>query len=126
MIIKIDFESEIPIYSQIKNQIVDGIASGNLTEGESLPSVRQFAKDIGVNMHTVNKAYLLLKNNGFVAIHKRKGVIVNPLDLIRDTEFIKKVPDIIKPIIAEAYCRGISEDEFISKCKKIYLAFNKG
>ncbi len=57
MFIKIDFESEIPIYIQIKDQIIEGIASGYLDEGESLPSVRQFAKDIGVNMHTVKKAY---------------------------------------------------------------------
>jgi GntR family transcriptional regulator len=126
MIIKIDFESEIPIYAQIKNQIVDGIASGNLTEGESLPSVRQFAKDIGVNMHTVNKAYSLLKNDGFVTVHKRKGVIVNRLDQIRNPSFIKEIPNIIKPVIAEAYCRGINEEEFLDKCKKIFLAFNRG
>jgi len=126
MFIKIDFESEIPIYAQIKNQIVNGIASGNLTEGESLPSVRQFAKDIGVNMHTVNKAYLLLKNDGFVTVHKRKGVVVNRFDQIHDADFLKKIPNIIKPVIAEAYCRGINEEEFIEKCKKIFLAFNKG
>lgn len=126
MFIKIDFESEIPIYIQIKDQIIEGIALNYLDEGESLPSVRQFAKDIGVNMHTVNKAYSILKNEGFVTVHKRRGVIVNRLDQIRNPTFIKKIPDIIKPVIAEAYCRGINEEEFIKKCKKIYLAFNKG
>ena len=74
MLIKItNFRSEIPIYAQIKNQIVEGIASGILPEGESLPSVRQFAVDMGINMHTVNKAYSILKRDGFVIIHKRKG-----------------------------------------------------
>ena len=126
MLIKIDFESEIPIYMQIKDQIIEGIALGYLAEGESLPSVRQFAKDIGVNMHTVNKAYSLLKNDGFVTVHKRKGVVVNRFDQIRDPNFIKEIPNIIKPVIAEAHCRGISEKDFIDKCKKIYLAFNKG
>ncbi len=62
MILKIDFDSDIPIYVQIKNQVVEGIARGELEEGEELPSVRGLADDIGVNMHTVNKAYSLLKD----------------------------------------------------------------
>ncbi len=126
MIIKIDFESEVPIYVQIKDQIVEGIASGSFAEGETLPSVRQFAKDIGVNMHTINKAYTLLKNDGFVVVHKRKGVVINKLSQMSKPDFLKEIPNIIKPLIAEAYCRGIKEKDFIEGCKKIYLAFNKG
>ena len=125
MLIKIDFESEIPIYGQIKNQVIEGIASGNLAEGESLPSVRQFAIDSGINMHTVNKAYLLLRKDGFVTVHRRKGVVVNKLSQMRDSGFIKEIAKTIKTVIAEAYCKGISEEEFIDKCKKIYLIFNK-
>lgn len=126
MFIKIDFESEIPIYEQIKNQIIEGIASGNLAEGESLPSVRQFASDIGINMHTVNKAYLLLRKDDFVTVHKRKGVIVNGFAKMRDPGFMEKNSGTIKPVIAEAYCKGITEEEFIDECKKIFLTFNKG
>ncbi len=126
MFIKIDFESEVPIYGQIKNQIIEGIASGNLAEGEPLPSVRQFAGDIGINMHTVNKAYLLLRRDGFVTVHRRKGVIVNGSVQMRDPGFMEKISETIKPVIAEAYCKGITETEFAEKCKKIFLTFNKG
>ena len=126
MFVKIDFVSDIPIYQQIKDQVIEGIASGNLTGGESLPSVRQFAEDLGVNMHTVNKAYSMLKNEGFVVVHKRQGVVVNSLENMRDPGFIKEMGNGIKVLIAHAYCKGVTEEEFVEKCKKIYSSFNKG
>ena len=61
MIIEIDFNSEEAIYVQLCNQIILGIATARLQEGDSLPSVRQLADEIGINMHTVNKAYTVLK-----------------------------------------------------------------
>ena len=63
--IQIDFKSDEPIYMQLRNQIIMGIAVSKLTEGESLPSVRQLADTIGINMHTVNKTYNILKQEGF-------------------------------------------------------------
>lgn len=125
MLIKIDFESEIPIYTQIKNQIVEGIANGELAEGESLPSVRQLAGDIAVNMHTVNKAYSLLKDKGFVSVHKRKGVVVNKLSQMNDESFLNEISFQLKTVIAEAYCKGISEESFVNICKNYYSKFNK-
>ena len=56
MLIEIDFNSEEAIYIQLRNQVILGIATANIHEGDSLPSVRQLAETIGVNMHTVNKA----------------------------------------------------------------------
>jgi GntR family transcriptional regulator len=126
MLIKIDLQSEIPIYTQVVNQIVEGIASKSLAEGELLPSVRQLAEDIGINMHTVNKAYSILKRDGFVTINRRKGVVVNEFSRMRDSAFIKEIPEIIKPVIAEAYCKGIKEKEFLKECSKIYLSFKAG
>ena len=72
MLLHLEFESNIPIYKQISNQIVVGIAKGDLVEGEELPSVRQMASDIGINMHTVNKAYGILKQAGWVTIYRKK------------------------------------------------------
>lgn len=63
MVIKIDFESEEAIYVQLKNQIILGIATDRIREGDSLPSVRQLADNIGINMHTVNKAYSVLRQD---------------------------------------------------------------
>ena len=56
MFIKIDFNSDEAIYVQLQNQIIMGIAMDILREGDNLPSVRQMAETVGINMHTVNKA----------------------------------------------------------------------
>ena len=75
MIIKIDFESEEAIYIQLRNQIIMGIATDRIREGDSLPSVRQLAENIGINMHTVNKAYAVLKQEGYIKLDRRRGAV---------------------------------------------------
>ena len=77
MLIKIDFQSDEALYIQLRNQIILGIATSTLHEGDVLPSVRQLAEDIGINMHTVNKAYSVLRQEGFVTIDRRRGAIVS-------------------------------------------------
>ena len=76
MILSIDFNSDEAFYIQLRNQIIIGIATGRIREGDSLPSVRQLADNISINMHTVNKAYSVLKQEGFVKLDRRKGAIV--------------------------------------------------
>ena len=76
MLIKIDFQSDEALYIQLRNQIILGIATSTLHEGDVLPSVRQLAEDIGINMHTVNKAYSVLREEGFVTIDRRKGAVI--------------------------------------------------
>ena len=76
MIIEIDFNSEEAIYLQLRNQIILGIATSQYQEGDTLPSVRSLADQIGINMHTVNKAYTVLKNEGFVRMDRRKGAVI--------------------------------------------------
>ena len=58
MVIEIDFNSDEAIYVQLMNQIIMGIATSRLQEGDPLPSVRQLADTVGINMHTVNKHIL--------------------------------------------------------------------
>ena len=67
MYIEIDFNSDEAIYSQLCDQIIMGIAAARLNDGDPLPSVRQLANDIGINMHTVNKAYTVLRQQGYSA-----------------------------------------------------------
>jgi len=111
MIIKLDLQSEIPIYTQLMNQIIAGIARGELKPGETLPSVRSLASDIGINLHTVNKAYTLLKQEGFIQIHRKKGVVVNEY-LPGITEVYQaKLQEQIKPLVTEAICRGMDEEQ---------------
>ena len=70
MVIEIDFNSDEAIYMQVRNQIIIGIATSRLQEGDVLPSVRQMANQIGINMHTVNKAYSVLRQEGLVTIDR--------------------------------------------------------
>ena len=66
-----------PLYMQIRSQIIAGIARGDLTAGDALPSVRRLASDLGINLHTVNKAYTVLKQEGFVKVDRRKGAVIS-------------------------------------------------
>lgn len=121
MIIKIDLQSEIPIYTQLQNSIIEGIVSQDIKPGEALPSVRAMASDLGVNMHTVNKAYNYLKQDGFIQIHRQKGVVINPDGMPEVTsEYLGKFKQEIRPIIAEALCRGMEEKDFDGYCKEIF------
>lgn len=110
MIIKIDMTGDVPIYQQIRNQIVYGVATGQLTIGERLPTVRQLAGEIGVNPMTVSKAYGLLKDEGIIVIDRRQGAKINRLPVDNkalDEEFDQKV----KLLISEARMKGISQDK---------------
>src|SRR5699024_549862 len=78
MLVNLDFESDVPIYEQLKNEIIIGIAKKQLIPGERLLSVRALASDIGINFHTVNKAYQQLKQDGFLQIHRQRGVVIHP------------------------------------------------
>ena len=91
MIIRIDFNSDEALYLQLRNQIIMGIATAQFREGDSLPSVRQLADTIGINMHTVNKAYTVLRQEGYVKVDRRKGaVIAIDIDRMRTLEELKK------------------------------------
>ena len=76
MYIEIDFNSDEAIYMQLRNQIIMGIATSEIREGDTLPSVRQLAQTVGINMHTVNKAYAVLRQEGFVQLDRRKGAVI--------------------------------------------------
>ncbi|MNO17674.1 HTH-type transcriptional repressor YtrA [compost metagenome] len=121
MIIQLDLQSDVPIYTQLVHQIIEGIASGQLQMGEPLPSVRSLASDIGVNLHTVNKAYTLLKQEGYIQVHRQKGVVIDPEGMPPVTpEFREKQRRELRPIVAEAICRGIEKDELLSLVEQIH------
>ena len=118
MILEGDFNSEEALYIQLRNQIIVGIATNRLKEGESLPSVRQLAESIGINMHTVNKAYTVLKQEGFVKVDRRRGaVIAIDADRISDLEQMRES---LRVILARASCRNISREEVHALIDEIY------
>ena len=125
MILRIDFDSEVPIYIQIKNQVIEGIARGEIESEEEMPSVRALAEDIGVNMHTVNKAYTLLKDEGYIKIDRRKGAVVS-LNLNQSMEKFKdNLNENLYYYMAECFNRGLSKDEIKSYIDKVFLDFDK-
>ena len=97
MLIELDFNSDEALYIQLCNQIIVGIATARIREGDPLPSVRQLAESIGINMHTVNKAYTVLKQEGYVKVDRRKGaVIAVDIDRLRALEEMKKIADALR------------------------------
>ena len=123
MILKLDMTSNTPIYVQIRNQIVIGIGRGELKRGENLPTVRQMAEDIGINTMTVNKAYNILKTEGYIEIDRRHGAKVNPsLDLTR--EFRSMIEQELELIIAESSLKGIEYKDFMNICEVIFKNMN--
>ena len=109
VLIDINFQSDEAIYMQLCNQIIKGIATSDIQEGEQLPSVRQLAEVIGVNMHTVNKAYSILQREGCVKIDRRRGAIIAiDIDKIRALDETKRGLGII---LARALTKNISRDE---------------
>ena len=118
MYIEIDFNSGEAIYTQLMNQIILGIATSKLREGDSLPSVRQLAESIGINMHTVNKAYALLREEGFVAIDRRKGAVIEiNADKLKAMQEMKKN---LMIAIARGYCKTISRQEVHALIDEIF------
>lgn len=109
MVLEIDFNSEEALYIQLRNQIIIGIATDRIREGETLPSVRQLADTIGINMHTVNKAYSVLKQEGFVKLDRRRGaVICLDIDKIQALEAMGRE---LSVILARGVCKNINRVE---------------
>ena len=118
MILQIDFNSDEAIYIQLRNQIIIGIATETIKEGDPLPSVRQMADNIGINMHTVNKAYSLLRQEGFVTIDRRRGAIIAV-----DENKIKAMEEMKENLIvalAKGCCRNVSREEVHGLIDEIY------
>ena len=118
-LIELDMNSSTPIYVQLRNQIVMGIGRGELKLGESLPTVRQLAQDIGVNTMTVNKAYQILKTEGYIKIDRRHGAIVSD-NIDMDIVFREKLENELELLLAEAAINGMDKNDFLSMCNEIY------
>ena len=109
MIIEVDVNSGEAIYIQLCNQIIMGIATSVIHEGDSLPSVRRLADTIGVNMHTVNKAYSVLKREGYISLDKRRGAVISlDIDKLEELQVMKRQLQIV---LARGCCKNISRQE---------------
>ena len=124
MIIELDMSSDTPIYVQLRNQIIMGIACEEFTDGESLPSVRQLAQVLGVNMHTVNKAYAILREEGYLKLDRRKGAVISVETLEKQQE-LASIQDNLRMLVAEAVCKGVTEDEMNQLVHDMYQKLDR-
>lgn len=116
MLLRLDFNSDVPIYQQIRNQVVTAIASGELKPGEKLPTVRALAEEAGINMMTASKAYQLLKAEGYVTTGRRDGAVVR----IPERGVSRSTMDGLRLRICELRLAGMGKDGILELCGKIF------
>ena len=120
----IDFNSDEAFYVQLINQIILGIATDQIRNGDSLPSVRQMADEIGINMHTVNKAYTILRQEGFIKLDRRKGAVISvDADRLRVLDQMRRE---LAVVLARGICNGVSRTDAHKLVDELYDAFLKG
>ncbi len=124
MYVKIDFNSDEAIYIQLRNQIIYGIATSQIQEGDNLPSVRELADYIGINMHTVNKAYAILKQEGYVKLDRRKGAVI-AIDFNK-LQALEEMREDLRVILAKAICKNISSEEAHDIVDQVFNEFERG
>lgn len=123
MMIEIDFGSDEAIYIQLTNQIIMGIATARLREGDILPSVRQLADTIGINMHTVNKAYSLLRQEGFVTIDRRRGAVIS-ID-VNKRKALEELKGNLMVALAKGCCKAVTREEVHQLIDEIFDEYSE-
>lgn len=125
MILLVEPDGEVPIYQQIRDRVVEAIAAGELRSGDPLPPTRQLAADLGINMHTVNKAYDLLRREGLIRLGRRTGAVV-----VRDARTGRPAGDVAehwesraRTLLAEAVAQGLPEADIRWRCRAILEGF---
>ena len=115
MLLRLDFSSDVPIYQQIRNQVVVAIASGELKPGEKLPTVRALAEEAGINMMTASKAYQLLKAEGYITTGRRDGATVR----IPSAQAGPETVEGLRLRLCELRLAGMGKEEILELCGKL-------
>ena len=123
MLIEIDFNSSEAIYVQLQNQIIMGIATDMIREGDTLPSVRQLADTVGINMHTVNKAYSILRQEGFIQLDRRRGAVV-AIDADK-AQAMLKLRGKLAILLAKGCCKNIGREDVHALVDEIFDEYRR-
>ena len=118
MLLKFDFASNVPIYMQLRNQVVIAIAEGKLMPGEQLPTIRALAEESGINMMTVSKAYQLLKQEGYITTDRRNGAVV--MGGVGEGRLSEESLMKLRLCISELRIAGVSCGELLELCREMY------
>jgi GntR family transcriptional regulator len=121
----IELDSEVPIYQQIRDRVIEAIADGELGAGDPLPSTRQLAGDLGINFHTVNKAYDQLRQQGMIRINRKSGAVVrrDARSGPPDPAFLPQWHEQLRTMLAEAVVQGVDEAEVRNLCAGVLASF---
>ncbi|MEV0381649.1 GntR family transcriptional regulator [Nonomuraea sp. NPDC050643] len=128
MQLTLDLDSEVPIYQQIRDRIVEAIARRQAREGDPLPSTRQLAADFGINFHTVSKAYDLLRQQGVIRINRKSGAVVRRDAATGPPEapFIDDWEERMRVLLAEATVHGMERQDALRRCEALLIGFEEG
>jgi DNA-binding transcriptional regulator YhcF (GntR family) len=123
----LDLDSEVPIYQQIRDRIVEAIASRQAREGDPLPSTRQLAADFGINFHTVNKAYDLLRQQGVIRINRKSGAVIRRDAATGPPEatFVDDWEERMRVLLAEATVQGMDRQDALRRCEALLTGFEE-
>lgn len=125
MILRINLASDEPIYLQIRQQVVEAIAVGELAPGDRLPAVRQLAGELGINMHTVNKAYAVLRDEGFITMRSRSGAVVaepKTMSATPDEPLVMQLGQqeaALEKVALELKACGAQGEQFAELCERV-------
>jgi GntR family transcriptional regulator len=122
VILTVDLTSEVAIYQQLRDRVVEAIAAGQLSEGTPLPATRTLASDFGINFHTVNKAYELLRHQGLIRLNRKTGAVVIATE--PDSPFRAEWAGRARTLLAEAVARGVPADEVLATCRSVLDSFH--
>lgn len=109
MLIRIDSGDPRPLYEQIELRVRAAIGGGSLPPGERLPSARELAEDIGVNVHTVLRAYGSLRDAGLIELRPRRGAVVTSASSPR-----QQLAVLARGFVAQAREHGLSSAEIVN------------
>ena len=116
----LDYSSGVPVYRQIIDQIIFGIASGQLKLGEQLPTVRALAVELKVNLNTVSKAYKELEIKNILETQQGTGTFINNTEnVVSEKEREDKLKEICMQFSSVAFSYGFNLDEVMRELKDI-------
>jgi len=107
MLVEIDETSPVPLYLQIASSIRRAIAEGRVAAGTRLPATRDLATELDVNVHTVQRAYGELREEGLLQLRQGRGAIVTA----GEVQGRARLHDLARALLAEAREQGLSLNE---------------
>jgi GntR family transcriptional regulator len=114
----LDLHSGMPVYRQIMDQVRGGIASGALTPGDQLPTVRQLAVDLEINPNTVVRAYRELEFGGLIDTQQGTGTFISAQKLKRsDAQRDRQLAQIVGDCVSRAGAAGFTVEELIEQLR---------